>query len=150
MMRSVAARTTSHGFRSIFSPATARERSLNFEDYWLYTLENDGELIEEERDLTKKRELRTRLQDKAVRARRPLSDPQRFYRNHLKMLDDPRTLDDLARQFPAITQRIFENGQVRRFVNVYLNDEDIRHLDNLATPVKDGDELAIIPAVAGG
>ena len=57
---------------------------------------------------------------------------------------------DLGRQFPAITQRIFDNGQVRRFVNVYLNDEDIRYLENLATPVKDGDELSIIPAVAGG
>lgn len=59
-------------------------------------------------------------------------------------------LEDLGRKFPAITQRIFENGQVRRFVNVYLNDEDVRYLDNLATSVKDGDELAIIPAVAGG
>ena len=59
-------------------------------------------------------------------------------------------LDDLAKRFPAIVQRIFENGQVRRFVNVYLNDEDIRYLDNLTTPVKDGDELSIIPAVAGG
>ena len=39
---------------------------------------------------------------------------------------------------------------MRRFVNLYLNNEDIRYLDNLATPVKDGDELAIIPAVAGG
>ena len=59
-------------------------------------------------------------------------------------------LDDLGRKYPGITQRLFDNGQVRRFVNVYLNDEDIRYLDNLATPVKDGDELAIIPAVAGG
>lgn len=59
-------------------------------------------------------------------------------------------LDDLGRQYPGITQRLFENGQVRRFVNVYLNDEDIRYLDNLSTAVKDGDELAIIPAVAGG
>jgi sulfur-carrier protein len=56
----------------------------------------------------------------------------------------------LGTQYPALTQRIFENGQVRRFVNIYLNNEDIRYLDNLATPVKDGDELAIIPAVAGG
>jgi len=39
---------------------------------------------------------------------------------------------------------------VRQFVNLYLNDEDVRYLDNLATPVKEGDELAIIPAVAGG
>ena len=59
-------------------------------------------------------------------------------------------LDDLGRKFPAVTQRIFDQGQVRRFVNVYLNDEDIRYLDSLATPVKDGDEVSIIPAVAGG
>ena len=59
-------------------------------------------------------------------------------------------LDDLGRQHPAIVQRIFDNGQVRRFVNVYLNDEDIRYLENLNTAVKDGDELSIIPAVAGG
>jgi molybdopterin converting factor small subunit len=59
-------------------------------------------------------------------------------------------LDDLAQKFPGIAPRLFDNGQVRRFVNVYLNDEDIRYLDNLATAVKDGDQLAIIPAVAGG
>jgi molybdopterin converting factor small subunit len=59
-------------------------------------------------------------------------------------------LDDLGRKCAGISPRIFDNGQVRRFVNVYLNDEDIRYLDNLATPVKDGDELSIIPAVAGG
>lgn len=59
-------------------------------------------------------------------------------------------LDDLGKRYQGITQRIFENGQVRRFVNVYLNDEDIRYLDNLATSVKEGDQLSIIPAVAGG
>ena len=59
-------------------------------------------------------------------------------------------LGDLGAKFPGLTARIFDNGQVRRFVNIYLNDEDVRYLDNLATPVKDGDELAIIPAVAGG
>lgn len=59
-------------------------------------------------------------------------------------------LTDLGQKFPGITGRLFENGQVRRFVNVYLNDEDIRYLDNLNTAVKDGDEVAIIPAVAGG
>ena len=59
-------------------------------------------------------------------------------------------LDDLAAKFPALSQRIFDNGQVRRFVNIYLNDEDIRYLDNLQTAVKEGDELSIIPAVAGG
>ena len=59
-------------------------------------------------------------------------------------------LDDLGTRYPGINKRIFENGKVRRFVNLYLNDEDIRYLENLATPVKDGDELQIIPAVAGG
>jgi molybdopterin converting factor small subunit len=59
-------------------------------------------------------------------------------------------LEDLASQFPALVQRVFENGQVRRFINIYLNDEDIRYLDNLNTSVKDGDSLSIIPAVAGG
>ncbi len=59
-------------------------------------------------------------------------------------------LDNLGAKFPNITGRLFENGQVRRFVNIYLNDEDIRYLDSLQTAIKDGDELSIIPAVAGG
>ncbi len=59
-------------------------------------------------------------------------------------------LDDLVTKYPGLQPRLFLNGQVRQFVNLYLNDEDIRYLNNLDTPVKDGDELAIIPAVAGG
>jgi MoaD family protein len=59
-------------------------------------------------------------------------------------------LDNLGKKYPGIVSRVFENGQVRRFVNVYLNDEDIRYLDSLQTAVKDGDEVSIIPAVAGG
>ena len=59
-------------------------------------------------------------------------------------------LDDLGRKHPGIVDRLFDNGQVRRFVNIYLNDEDVRYLENLDTEVKDGDELSIIPAVAGG
>jgi molybdopterin synthase sulfur carrier subunit len=59
-------------------------------------------------------------------------------------------LDNLGTKYPNIVGRLFENGQVRRFVNIYLNDEDIRYLDNLQSAVKDGDVLSIIPAVAGG
>jgi molybdopterin converting factor small subunit len=59
-------------------------------------------------------------------------------------------LEAIATEYPALAQRVLENGQVRRFVNIYLNDEDIRYLDNLKTPTKDGDELNIVPAVAGG
>lgn len=61
-----------------------------------------------------------------------------------------QVLDNLGEKFPGIAGRIFENGQVRRFVNIYINDEDVRYLDNLETAVKDGDVLSIIPAVAGG
>ena len=59
-------------------------------------------------------------------------------------------LDAVGTKFPNIVGRIFENGQVRRFVNIYLNDEDIRYLDNLQSATKDGDVVSIIPAVAGG
>ncbi len=59
-------------------------------------------------------------------------------------------LDDLGKKYPALTSRLFDNGQLRRFINLFVNNEDIRYLSNLETPLKDGDELAIIPAVAGG
>jgi molybdopterin synthase sulfur carrier subunit len=59
-------------------------------------------------------------------------------------------LENLGQKYPAIKAKIFDGGRVRQYVNLYLNDEDIRYLDNLATAVKDGDELSIIPAVAGG
>jgi sulfur-carrier protein len=59
-------------------------------------------------------------------------------------------LANLGSKYPGIQGRLFDNGQVRRFVNLYLNDEDIRYLDNLNTAVKDGDVLSIVPAVAGG
>lgn len=59
-------------------------------------------------------------------------------------------LDDLGAKYPGITGRLFDGAALRRFVNVYLNDEDVRYLDSLQTPVKDGDTVSIIPAVAGG
>lgn len=58
---------------------------------------------------------------------------------------------ELQSRYPGIRERLLdENGAVRRFVNVYLNEEDIRFLQNQETPIKDGDEVSIIPAIAGG
>lgn len=58
---------------------------------------------------------------------------------------------DLERQFPGLKDRLCdEEGRVRRFVNIYVNGDDIRFLDNLNTPVKDNDEVSIVPAIAGG
>lgn len=60
-------------------------------------------------------------------------------------------LANLGTQYPDINRRIFAaEGQLQQYVNVYVNDEDIRFMDELATPVKDGDEVSIIPAIAGG
>ncbi len=60
-------------------------------------------------------------------------------------------LEDLERQYPGVKERICDaNGKLRRFVNVFVNDEDIRFLQADQTPVKDGDEVSIIPAIAGG
>ena len=57
----------------------------------------------------------------------------------------------LQDQYPGLKERICdESGALRRFVNFYLNDEDIRFKDGPETPVQDGDELSIIPAIAGG
>lgn len=58
---------------------------------------------------------------------------------------------EMESKFPGIQERLLdEAGQVRRFVNVYVNEEDIRFLQNQQTPLKDGDEVSIIPAIAGG
>ena len=58
---------------------------------------------------------------------------------------------DLESRYPGIEDRLVdESGEVRRFVNVYVNEEDIRFLDNKGTALKDGDEVSIIPAIAGG
>jgi molybdopterin synthase sulfur carrier subunit len=59
-------------------------------------------------------------------------------------------IQDLDRKFPGIGERISEGGKVRRFVNVYVNEEDIRFLKAEETTVKDGDEISIVPAIAGG
>ncbi len=60
-------------------------------------------------------------------------------------------IDNLEKSFPGIKERICdEKGKLRRFVNIYVNQEDIRFLQQDATLLKDGDEVSIIPAIAGG
>lgn len=58
---------------------------------------------------------------------------------------------ELQSRYPGIKERLVDDrGEVRRFVNVYVNEEDIRFLENQRTPLRDGDEVSIIPAIAGG
>jgi molybdopterin synthase sulfur carrier subunit len=60
-------------------------------------------------------------------------------------------LEALAREYPGLSgQVIDDHGSLHKFVNVYLNDDDVRYLSSLDTPVKDADEISILPAVAGG
>lgn len=60
-------------------------------------------------------------------------------------------LNQLSAKFDGMDKRLFKQpGELNRFVNIYVNDEDIRFLDNLNTPIKDGDDLSIVPAIAGG
>jgi MoaD family protein len=59
-------------------------------------------------------------------------------------------LSDLESRHDGLRERLVDDGGLRRFVNVYLNDEDVRFLGGLDAPVKDGDTVTVLPAVAGG
>jgi molybdopterin converting factor small subunit len=59
-------------------------------------------------------------------------------------------ITDLDQQYPGIGDRLLENGALRRFINIYVNDEDVRFLGSLEAQLKDGDSVTILPAVAGG
>lgn len=60
-------------------------------------------------------------------------------------------VEDLEKNHPGIKERICDDeGKVRRFVNIFVNGDDIRFLNNLETAIKDGDEVSIVPAIAGG
>ena len=59
-------------------------------------------------------------------------------------------IDDIESRNPGLKERLVEADELRRFVNVYVNDEDVRFLGGLATPVDDGDVVVVLPAVAGG
>ena len=59
-------------------------------------------------------------------------------------------ISDLEQRYGGLRARLIDDGSLRRFVNVYLNDEDVRFLAGLQTTVKDGDTVTVLPAVAGG
>ena len=59
-------------------------------------------------------------------------------------------IDDLEGNHPGIKGRLIENGDLRRFVNVYINDEDVRFIGGLEAELADGDQVVVLPAVAGG
>jgi sulfur-carrier protein len=85
-----------------------------------------------------------------------IPSPLRNYTNGADVIeasgaDVGQVLNNLKTQAAGIETRLFKGpSQLNRFVNVYLNDEDIRFLKNLETPVKEGDEISIVPAIAGG
>lgn len=59
-------------------------------------------------------------------------------------------IQTLDKKYPGLAERISDGGKLRRFVNVYVNEEDVRFIKNEETQVKDGDEVSIVPAIAGG
>lgn len=89
-------------YRSVFLPASRQERKENFEHYWQFTQQHSGELFEEEKDLAKKRDILKHFQDNPVQLRRPLADPDAFYRNYVDMQDDPKSLDRMTLMLTSI------------------------------------------------
>jgi len=59
-------------------------------------------------------------------------------------------IDDLEAHHPGIRERLIDGGELRRFVNVYINDEDVRFIGSLEAALSDGDQVVVLPAVAGG
>ena len=59
-------------------------------------------------------------------------------------------IDDLEANHPGIKERLIDDGELRRFVNVYVNDEDVRFIGGLGAELSDGDQVVVLPAVAGG
>ena len=89
-------------YQSIFTDSNPQQRRANFEDYWLFTQQHGGELLEAEKDLAKKRVRLAHFQSNPVRLRTPLANPDSFYRNYVHMVDDPNTLDQTTLLLCAI------------------------------------------------
>ena len=79
---------------------------------------------------------------------RPYTDGAKAVEGTGGTLDE--LFSDLETRHPGLRERLVDDDQLRRFVNVYLNDEDVRFLGGLTTAVDDGDNVTILPAVAGG
>lgn len=80
-------------YRTIFAPSTPEERTQNFENYWHYTLASDGDLFEDQKTLSIKNQILLDFQNNQVRSRQPLPQPGKFYRNYIRLQEDPGTLD---------------------------------------------------------
>ena len=79
--------------RSIFSPSNRDERKKNFESYWAFSQNHSGEIFESAQDLKKKRDRLQYFQSRPVRSRKPLPDPEKFYRNYVTLKEDPKSFD---------------------------------------------------------
>ena len=80
---------------------------------------------------------------------------QKFTKNQSEVQAEGTTVQEiinhLEQSFPGVRERLCDDGgSIRRFINLYVNDDDIRFMDGEHTGVQDGDEIAIIPAIAGG
>ena len=80
-------------YHPIFAPSTSEERKQNFVSYWAFSQQHSGTLFEEEKDLEKKRAKLKSFQKNPVRAKQPLIDSDSFYRNCVKLQDDPEKMD---------------------------------------------------------
>lgn len=79
---------------------------------------------------------------------RPLTDNQK--RIEISGLNVLEIIEQMDLQYPGIRDKLLSGGQSHRFINIYVNDDDIRFTDGLATPLRDGDSITILPSVAGG
>jgi hypothetical protein len=93
---------TTAKYLSIFTPATKLEREENFENYWEFTQQHGGKLFEGAKDLEKKRARLKHFQEHPVRLRRPLANPDAFYRNYVEMQDDPESMDRMILMLTCI------------------------------------------------
>jgi len=89
-------------YLSIFAPATQQQRKENFDNYWEFTQQHGGTLLEDDKDLAKKRDRLKHFQDNPVKLRQPLADPEAFYRNYIEMKDDPESLGRMTLMLTGI------------------------------------------------